>query len=278
MNETHRIEFLFRPGCLLSDAAVNRLARELREVAGECFEQIPDYQCLRGTRSELSDKVITVARSPDGTMAGFCSAVLLPVDGVGEVFHLGLTCVRPEDRGTGLTHRLTSRALVQYLLRYRPVGRLWISNVAGVLSSLGNVALHMEQVYPSPFVSEPERPEYYRIAEAIDRHYRDKIHIAKDASFDWRGFVFRGSVAGSVFQKEQADARFRHRDDALNRYYEAMLQFDRGDEILQIGHVSLLTGLKYRLGRRRRPQVIAHVPPRAAIPPAAERPERRIAA
>jgi hypothetical protein len=250
-NPEYRIEFLARPGRHLGDAQLERLSTELRAIAAECFDEIPDYQCLRGTREEFADKVITVARRPDGTAAGFCSAALLPVEHVGEVFHLGLTCVRQADRGTGLTHKLTSRVLIQYLLRHRPFGRLWISNVACVLSSLGNVAMHFEDVWPSPYVDAPARPEYYLIAEAIDRHHRDKIYIATEARFDWRRFVFRGSVAGTAFQKDAGDVRFRHRHDEINGYYEGVLDFHAGDEVLQVGHVSLLTGLKYRLKRRR---------------------------
>lgn len=263
----YKIEFLARPGRHLSDAQLERLGSEIRDIAAECFPEIPDYQCLRGTREEFADKVITIARRPDGTAAGFCSAVLLPVEHVGDVFHLGLTCVREADRGTGLTHKLTSRVLIQYLLRHRPLGRLWVSNVACVLSSLGNVALHFEDVWPSPYVAAPERPEYYMIAEAIDRHYRDKIFIAPSAGFDWRSFVFRGSVAGTAFQKEAADSRFRHRREEINGYYEAVLDFSAGDEVLQVGHVSLLTGLKYRLKRRRGAAAAVRTLPTAAAMP-----------
>lgn len=258
----YKIEFLPQPGRYLSDGQLERLVGELREVAGECFDELPDYQCLRGTREELSDKVITVARRSDGAAAGFCSAVLLPVEHVGEVFHLGLTCVRKADRGAGLTHQLTSRVLIQYLLRYKPVGRLWVSNVACVLSSLGNVALHFEDVWPSPWVEAPACSEYYMIAEAIDRRYRDKIFVTASAQFDWRAFVFRGSVKNTVFAKEAGDVRFHHRRPEINAYYQAMLDFRRGDEVLQIGRVSLLTGLKYRL-KRRRPAVAAPIGPRS---------------
>jgi hypothetical protein len=144
-------------------------------VARTCFAELPDYQCLRGTREELSDKVISVARRLDGTMAGFCSMALLPVPRVGQVLHMGLTCVRPEDRSAGLTHLLNSKAVTHYLVRYRPLGRQWISNVACVLSSLGNIALHCDNVYPSPFQDSQPSKTHLRIAEAINHKYREKI-------------------------------------------------------------------------------------------------------
>lgn len=246
----HSIELLHRPGRRLSDAALAKLVDELREVAADCFEELPDYQCLRGTREELSDKVIALARCADGRLAGFCSAVLLDVPGVGAVLHLGLTCVRADQRSGGLTHRLTSTLTVRYLLRHRPLSRVWVSNVACVLSSLVNVGRHFDHVFPSPEGPAAPSTNHRRIAEAIDALYRDKIYIRPDARFDRESFVFRGSVRETVFQKDEHDARYRHRDAAANRFYGDRMDFEHGDEVLQIGSMSLLTGLRY-LRRRR---------------------------
>ncbi len=271
----YRIELLHRPGLRLSEADFARLVANVRAVAAECFEEIPDYQCMRGTRAELSDKVMTLAWRPDGTLAGFCSAVLLPVPRVGEVLHLGLTCVAQRDRSSGLTHRLMSKLTIQFLLRHRPLSRVWVTNVACVLSSLANVGRHFDQVYPSPEGPEIPTITHRRIAEAIDALYRDKIYIRHDAELDRDAFVFRGSVLGTVFQKDEGDSRFHHRDDASNAFYTSLLSFEDGDEVLQIGSMSLLTGLRY-LRRKRaaapartRDAVVSRTPhvPEAPIAP-----------
>ncbi|MFN7955004.1 MAG: hypothetical protein U0610_24975 [bacterium] len=246
----YRIEMLHRPGLRLSEADLARLVANVRTVAAECFDEVPDYQCMRGTRAELSDKVMTLAWRADGTLAGFCSAVLLPVPGVGEVLHLGLTCVSQRDRSSGLTHRLTSKLTIRYLLRHRPLSRVWVTNVACVLSSLANVGRHFDRVYPSPEGPETATTTHRRIAEAIDTLYRDKIYIRSDAELDRDAFVFRGSVRGTVFQKDEGDPRYHHRDAASNAFYSSLLSFEDGDEVLQIGSMSLLTGLRY-LRRKR---------------------------
>lgn len=247
-----KYEYLPRPGCHLSDVQLGHLVDELREVASLCFDELPYYQALTGRRQDLMNSVLTVARRADGTMAGFCAALILDVDGVGQVIHLGLTCVRPGQRGGGLTHQLMSRLLTQYLLRNRLWGRLWISNVACVLSSLGNVARHFENVFPSPEGPRRPWPQHMRIAEAIDRYYRDVIYIRPDARFDDRNFVFRGSVKDTMFVKRGDDARYFHRDEALNRFYAERMDFSEGDEVLQVGYVSLLTAFKYKFKRRKR--------------------------
>ena len=251
-DKKYRIEFLYRPGVTLPDRDCRELVEEVRHVASTCFDDVPDYQIMRGTPDEVNDKALAVARRPDGKMAGFCSCVLLPVEGVGEVLHLGLTCVHPDDRSAGLTHKLTRKVILSYMVRHKPLGRkLWISNCAAVLSSLGNVAQHFEAVYPAPFEENEPMQEHYRIADAVDRLYRDKIYIMEDAVFDPETFVFRGSVRDTVFQKEEEDVRYHHRKPKLNDYYKDRMNFQDGDEVLQIGFTSALTPLKHMLRRRK---------------------------
>ena len=153
------------------------------------------------------------------------------------MLHLGLTCVRPEDRGGGLTHKLVSRLVARYLVR-RPLSRIWITNVACVLSSLGNFALHVKGVHPAPASRGPGR-EHLLIAEAFDRRYRAKAHVQPWAVLDREQFVFRGSGRGTAFQKRADEKQYHHRDPALNEYYTSIMRFDDGDEVLQVGNASV---------------------------------------
>ena len=254
------IELHVRPANELGRARLAALVTDLRAVAATCFETLPNYQCISGRDDVLARNVIAVARREDGIAAGFCSALLIPVDGVGDVLHLGLTCVRPDDRGAGLTHELTSKVLLGYLSQHRPFERVWVSNVACVLSSLGNVAVHFDDVYPAPWTAGPS-VTHSRIAATISAHHRDDIYIRGDAAFDTNAFVFRGSnQPGNMFCKTEDDARFHHREQALNSYYADRMNFAAGDEVLQIGHVSLRRLLGYGvrravLPRRRRRRV-----------------------
>ncbi|MBX7149824.1 hypothetical protein K1X76_12205 [bacterium] len=245
--QSYHISYLYRPGLKLSAEEACTLNSELALVAKECFEEIPDYQCLKensDARDTLKDKIITIARRANGSMAGFCSAVLLPVPGVGDVLHLGLTCTHPADRHAGLTHELTSKLIINYLVRGFKFKKIWISNVACVLSSLGNVAMHFENVYPSPH-GVYRSNIHQHIARIIDQEHRDKAYIQSEAVFDAARFVFRKSVKGTVFQKDEMDKRYWHRNPELNNFYRSILNFDDGDEALQIGQVGIFTPLKY---------------------------------
>lgn len=250
MRSSYRYEVLARPGLRWSDAERAHRVAQLREVGALCLEPLPEYQVFLGTREELSDKLIVEARWPGGALAGFCSGVLLSVPSVGEVLHLGLTCVHPDARGSALTHALGSRLVLYYLLRRRPWARVYVTNVATVLSSLGNFALNVPRAYPSPFFRGPVPEPYLRIVEAFDRRYRAKAHVQPEARWDGEAFVFRGSGRGTAFQKEADDVQYHHRDPDLNRFYQALLHFDDGDEMLQVGTVSLLDLAKYWLRDR----------------------------
>ncbi|MFH1152990.1 MAG: hypothetical protein V1793_04155 [Pseudomonadota bacterium] len=242
-----RIEFFFRPGTWWTDEQLRGYTGELEEIAGDCFMEVPRYQCLTGDRKELSRNVITIARDHANRAIAFCSAVILEVDGFQNILHLGLTCVRKEARGMSLTHRLTSRLIMGYLLRTSILKKIWVTNVACVISSLGNVAMHFENVYPSLYGKTQPSSQHLDIARSVDLQFRIPIAINQDAVFEPETFVFRGSVDGTVFQKSQKDSRYFHRDSDLTFYYSSLMNFKKGDEVLQVGQVGLLSYPKYKL-------------------------------
>ena len=85
------------------------------------------------------------------------------------------------------------------------------------------------------------------IAEAIDLHYRHKIYINRDATFDQDAFVFRGSVKGTVFQKSSDETRYYHRNHELNDYYKNRMIFENGDEVLQVGYATTFAAIRHLL-------------------------------
>lgn len=218
---------------------------ELYEIAADCFMQVPRYQCLTRDREELKRNVITIARDENGKALGFCSAVILEVDGYKNILHLGLTCVKKEARSLGLTHLLTSKLLIKYLLQTSLFKRIWITNVACVLSSLGNVALYFENVFPSPYGKSEPGYKHLEIARAVDEHYRGPVAINPSAVLDMENFVFRGSVDNTVFQKSAKDSRYYHRNPELTDFYLNLLNFKNGDEVIQIAQIGLLSMPKY---------------------------------
>ena len=245
MKANIKYDFLNRPGLYWSDEELTSKVNEFKQTAATCLDEVPSYQCLEGNRDFFRRALIVTATDKrDGKLIGFCSAVLFEMDNKDDVLHLGLTCVDPKYRGLKLTHYLTSKVLKGYFTEISMFGSLWISNVACVLSSLGNVAKYFEHVYPSPYLVKPSK-KHVEIAKTISSKYREDFFVEKNITFDEELFLFKGSVSGNSFEKSADDARFFHRDPTFNNFYKSLLDFKRGDEVLQIGRISIFTFLKY---------------------------------
>lgn len=104
-------------------------------------------------------------------------------------------------------------------------------------------------------------PEHLKIARAIDDRFRDRMYIPDRAVLDEDRFVFRGSVRDTVFHKERDDLAFHHRKNGLNRFYANMMNFEQGDEVLQIGYFRMASILKYLVRQRRMKKLIQAATP-----------------
>jgi hypothetical protein len=237
----YRIEYHGSPGTDWTDEQIASETGGLRSVAASCFNGIvPEYQCLLGTRECFVDKVITIARSTDDEeILGFTSAVVFRVPGVPDpVFHTGLTCVAPKARKLGLVRALVTTLLVQYLARStRPWRTIWVTNLASVVSSLGTFASTFDEVYPSPQCCSTPPSTHALITRYFAANWQLLTTLHPDAKFDDEKFVFMGANKGNVFAKEKGANP--HRSNIANAFFEPRLNFDRDDEMLQVGRISL---------------------------------------
>jgi hypothetical protein len=234
----------------MDENQLKQLYREIREVATICLDEIPNYQCLREDLRDMNRLIICVAKNSSGKMMGFCSSYLLDIQDE-KILHMGLTCVSPEARGQKLTHKLSSKVITCFLFNYSLTKASWVSNVACVLSSLGNLANYFDDIHPSPFMTQIT-PKHIEIAQFIDKNFRDELFIRKEARFNLDTFIFEESVLGNMFQKELNDKRYHHRNPILNQFYKSIINFERGDEVLQIGKISWMTFPKYVLKKMTR--------------------------
>ncbi len=244
------------------------LLAELRDLTAACFDRVPDYQVVGGDPDAIERAVLAVARDRDGVLLGFTSALVFETERFGSVLHLGLTCVSPDARGLGLTHRLLSTLVVRWVATHRPLTGAWCTNVASVLSSLGNVALHFEDVHPSPYRTSDATPGHHAVAKLLSDHHRARVHLSEDARFDADRFVFVGGNRGTAFAKSAHDAQYHHRDPELTRWYAELADLDNGDAVLQVSRVSLAGFVRYvpKDVVRRIPGLRRLVPRRPRIP------------
>jgi len=268
MASDHRYttECYARPGLSWSIEKQRGFVAELREVAMQSFgftheSQLPAYQCLvwpdeAPPGGGLEDKVIAVAREcvpsssqHPGKLLAFNSAVLLPIPGLSSpALHHGLTCILPSARSYGLTKIFTGHVCMQAFLRFVvPRGeKLWITSVTCVISSLGSVAVGFRNVWPSPECPHsPPSKTHAHIANSIagSPSLRAAMYIPPDRVYDADKSIFQGSVKCTVFAKERNDVRYHHRRGDVQKFYDSRLDFERGDEVLQVWNISHINDL-----------------------------------
>ncbi len=246
----------------MSDAQLAQLAADLRQVAGRTLPASElTYGVFSGDRAALSRSVITlVRRKADGAPVAFNALALMDLR-LGtrdvQVLHLGLVMVDPEERSRGLSWVLYG--LTCFVLLLRGGGRpIWVSNVTQVPAVVGMVADTFAQVYPAPqaTANRPGRRSltHLLLARQIMADHRHVFGVGADAGFDEDRFVITNAyTGGSDALKKRFDQATPHRDPAYNDFCAGMLDYDRGDDLLQLGQVDLPTALVLPCARRAAP-------------------------
>jgi hypothetical protein len=129
----------------------------------------------------------------------------------------------------------------------RPV---WISNVTQVPAVLGLVDTGFANVYPSLRHNTVPTFAHLTIARQIMRHHRDAFGVGPEATFDAERFVVANSyTGGSDNLKKSFDEAAQHRVEAYNALCRAQLDYERGDDFLQLGQYDLGVARRFLLRR-----------------------------
>ena len=239
-----------RPGLSLPPDGQAALLEEMRVVARKVLPagQL-DYGVLSGDRERLENAVVTLIRdTATGAPVAFNALAVMRMSLAGrpvEVLHLGLVMVDPGWRGRGLSEVLYGLTCVLLFLRgqCRP---LRLSNVTQVPAVFGMVGETFDNVFPAP--ANPDAPtfEHRMLARQIMAHHRHVFGVGAEAVFDQRRFVIENAYTGGSddLKKTLADAP-RHRIEAYNAMCARELDYDRGDDFLQIGQINMEAARRY---------------------------------
>lgn len=245
--ETRVVE---RPGLWMTDDELGQLAEDLRTVAKRTLKSGDlTYGVFSKDRRRLEHSIITVIRrSADGKPVAFNALALMELSLGGrkvEVLHLGLVMVDPDERSRGLSWILYGLTCFLVVLRnqFRPI---WISNVTQVPAVAGMVAETFADVYPSPLPTASRSLTHVLVARQIMKGQRHVFGVGEDAVFDERRFVIENAyTGGSDDLKKTYDEATKHRDDRYNEFCRRELDYDRGDDVLQLGQVNFATWRAY---------------------------------
>jgi hypothetical protein len=238
------------PGLSLSEAELEALVSQLRIVAGKTLPAGSlAYGIFSGSRERLSRAIVTlICEEATGHPIAFNALSVMPVELDGEaieVTHLGLVMVDPDVQGQGLSWVLYGLTTLVLFMRdgLRP---RWISNVTQVPAVCGMVSETFSDVFPSPHAGGRQSFAHLQLARGIMRQHRQVFGVGEEAGFNEARFVITDAyTGGSDALKKSFDAAPKHRDEQTNAFCARELDYERGDDLLQIGRIDLPAARRY---------------------------------
>jgi hypothetical protein len=247
-----------RPGLSLKKDELDALCEDLRRVARKVLsEKDLEYGVLGGDAERLKNSVVTLVydkrtRAP----VAFNALALMDVslaDRPMEMLHLGLVMVDPSQRGKGLSELLYGLTCVLLFLR-RQCRPMYLSNVTQVPAVFGMVAETFDRVFPTPEHTVDPAFVHRTLARQIMAKHRTVFGVGPDALFDEdRSVILNSYTGGSDNLKKTFDEAPKHRNAIYNEMCARELDYDRGDDFLQVGQINMQAASRY-LSRVARPK------------------------
>jgi hypothetical protein len=240
-----------RPGQWMEPAKLDALIGDCRNIVGSCLNgQQLDYGLFDPSGVAWKRSVITLVRKrATGQAVAFNAMPLLDVVRAGRdehVLHLGLVMVDPAERSGGLSWILYGLTCFALFLR-GGMAPLWITSVTQVPAVVGMVAELFDNVYPAQNGTQQSFAHRY-IAHQIMSNERAAFGVGEDAGFDTdRQIITNAYTGGSDNLKKTFEIAAKHRDEHYNQFCQNQLDYQRGDDVLQIGMIDMASGKRYLL-------------------------------
>jgi hypothetical protein len=247
-----RVRIVERPGRWMPKEEQERILEELRALVRR---SVPagtlDYGVLTGDPERWDAAILTLIHDKTtGALLAFNALSILTCELRGqpqEVIHLGLVMVDSAARARGLSWVLYGLTTMLLFARRR-LRPLWISNVTQVPAVFGMVSESFANVFPSPMPGSRRSFDHLRLARTIMARHRHVFGVGAEAGFDEERFVITDSYTGGSdhLKKSFAEAT-PHRKAVFNEVCGRELDYERGDDFLQLGQVSLQATQGYLL-------------------------------
>ncbi|WP_239495876.1 hypothetical protein [Yoonia maritima] len=236
------VRIIERPGVWMDDAQLEHLSADLRAVASRTLDAGSlTYGVFSGDAQRMKQVIITLVSRSNGTPIAFNALAIMELDtkpNTTEVLHLGLVMVDPDERSKNLSWVLYGLTcfLIFFRRQFRPV---WISNVTQVPAVVGMVSQMFSGVWPRPDGGR-RTLNHLLLGRQIMAQHRDVFGVGPEAGFDEDRFVITDAyTGGSDDLKKTWDAAPKHRDARYNDFCAQQLDYDRGDDVIQLGQMDL---------------------------------------
>lgn len=233
---------LERPGLWMPSEELRQVIKDLRYVVSTMHIGDLDYGILKGSQEDLNSAVITIIYDASlGKPVAFNALRIMTCNLKGQaipVIHLGLTAIDPNARSKGFSWILYgfTTFILFFKNRLRPV---WMSNVTQVPSVLGMCSESFGHVFPNPRTMERRTFDHLTLAREIMNKYRFVFGVGDEAQFNEEHFIIENSyTGGSDNLKKTYEEAMKHRNVMYNDYCKKYLDYNRGDDFLQIGQIN----------------------------------------
>lgn len=239
-----RVRIVERPGRWMASEEQARLLAAMQALVRR---SIPagslEYGVLTGDPERWDAAILTlVSERTTGELLAFNALSILDCELFGEpqeVIHLGLVLVDPGARAQGLSWVLYGLTTMLLFARRR-LRPLWVSNVTQVPAVFGMVSESFGLVFPSPLPGARRSFAHLQLARAILARHRHVFGVGPEAGFDEERFVITDSyTGGSDNLKKTFEQATPHRKPIFNETCRKELDYERGDDFLQLGQVNL---------------------------------------
>ena len=248
------------PGEWMSEKDLDQWIEHARKIAATSTSEDLEYGIIQGDREHLKNVIVTMVFDKKSNRAiAFNCLVYMDIEIKGKVekvIHLGLVMVDPNFRASGFSWVLYG--LTSILLFFRnQLQPIWVTNVTQVPAVFGAVCSSYSNSYPDVDGSK-KTFDHIQIAHTMMAKYRGYFGVGVDAYFDDRKFIICNSyTGGSDGLKKTFDQATKHRKSKYNDFCEQYLDYERGDDILQIGQLNLEASKNYLLKNVPRTSLIA---------------------
>lgn len=245
-----RVRIVERPAEWMPKEVVQTLIDDVKIVAARTLPSGPlGYGVFKADGKSLSRAILTVLYDEaSGRPIAFNALSVLDVAMHGRpttVIHLGLVMVDPSIRGQGLSWILYGLTCLILFVRnqFRP---LWLSSVTQVPAVVGMVSETFSEVFPTPDPRARRSFEHLLLARQIMARHRSVFGVGEEAGFDEADFVITNAYTGGSDElKKTFAAAPKHRHEQFNEFCARQLDYERGDDLLQIGRIDLAASRRY---------------------------------
>lgn len=233
-----------KPGLWMNNDDLALIINDLQKIVSKAqpSDKPITYGVLQGDIEDLKRRVLTIVYDKNtGEAIGFSAQIFFDTEvnfRSKDCLHLGLACVSSHYKGKSLLGYLYFLPNILMLFK-RKLKPIWISNVSQVPAVIGVVAEYYDEVFPNPIYFTEQTSIHQQIATQLMQRNRSVFGTGQDAILHLRQQIITNSyTGGSDDLKKTYEACPKFRKDEVNVFCQQHLNYQRGDDFLQIGILS----------------------------------------